>query len=70
MISRLQKHNFKFEDKPYDELIKEYPNCIAGINWWCDKYPFTDMGTPSRFNISNTEETCSAVENPGKKIIS
>ena len=53
MISRLQKHNFKFEDKPYEELIKEYPDCIAGINWWCDKYPFTDMGTPSRFNISN-----------------
>lgn len=55
MISRLQKHNFKWEDRPFDELIKEYPNCIGGLKWWCDKYPFTSMGMPSRFNISNNK---------------
>ena len=27
MISRLQRHNFKWEDKPFDELYKEYPDC-------------------------------------------
>lgn len=27
MIMRLQNHGFKWEDKPYDELVKEYPNC-------------------------------------------
>jgi 3'-phosphoadenosine 5'-phosphosulfate sulfotransferase (PAPS reductase)/FAD synthetase len=38
MLYRLQKYNFKFEDKPYEELIKEYPNCMSGVKWWCGKY--------------------------------
>lgn len=36
MIYRLQKHNFKWEDKPYEELIKEYPNCKGALKWWCN----------------------------------
>lgn len=38
MISRLQKHNFKWEDKPFDELYKEYPKCKAALRWWCSNW--------------------------------
>lgn len=34
MIMRLQKHGFKWEDKPYEELVKEYPNCKGALKWW------------------------------------
>lgn len=46
-IERLQKHKFKWEDKEYEELIKEYPNCLTGIKWWCNKW-----GEGSQFNIN------------------
>jgi 3'-phosphoadenosine 5'-phosphosulfate sulfotransferase (PAPS reductase)/FAD synthetase len=46
MIQRLQKHNFKWEDKPFDELIQEYPNCRVALKWWCNM-----NGEKSRFNI-------------------
>lgn len=45
MIERLQRHNFKWEDKPIDELLAEYPKCKGGIRWWCNDY-----GEWSRFN--------------------
>ena len=45
-ISRLQKHNFKWEDKPFEELIKEYPKCRSAWKWWCD-----NQGEGSRFSI-------------------
>ena len=35
-IQRLQKHGFKWEDKPYEELVKEYPNCRSALQWWCN----------------------------------
>ena len=35
-MSRLQKHNFKWEDKPFEELYKEYPRCKAALQWWCN----------------------------------
>lgn len=38
MIWRLQRWGFKWEDKPYEELIKEYPNCRCAIEWWCNKH--------------------------------
>lgn len=37
-IMALQKHNFKWEDKSFDELIQEYPNAKAYIKWWCNQY--------------------------------
>lgn len=46
-ISRLQRHNFKWEDKPFDELYKEYPKCKAALKWWCN-----ENGENSKFNIS------------------
>lgn len=45
-INRLQKHNFKWEDRPFEELYKEYPNCKAALLWWCN-----GKGEGSRFNI-------------------
>lgn len=35
-ISRLQARNFKWEDEPYDVLIKRYPNTIDALKWWCN----------------------------------
>lgn len=37
MTYRLQKHNFKWEDKPFEELIKEYPRCKSALEWWCNR---------------------------------
>ena len=37
-ISRLQRHNFKWEDKPFDVLYKEYPKCKAALRWWCNDF--------------------------------
>lgn len=36
-ISRLQKHGFKWEDKPFEQLYKEYPKCKAALSWWCNE---------------------------------
>ena len=35
-IQRLQKHDFKWENKPYEELVKDYPNCKSALQWWCN----------------------------------
>ena len=45
-ISRLQKHGFKWEDKSYDELVKEYPKCKSALKWWCNEHKQSN-----RFNI-------------------
>ena len=47
-ISRLQNHNFQWEDKPYSELSVKYPKCTAALRWWCNEW-----GENSRFNISH-----------------
>lgn len=41
MIERLQEHGFKFEDKPYDELVKEYEGCSVAIK--CCKFAKKDV---------------------------
>ncbi|WP_338609559.1 phosphoadenosine phosphosulfate reductase family protein [Clostridium baratii] len=46
-IERLQRHNFRWEDKSFDDLYKEYPKCKAALRWWCN-----DFGEKSKFNIS------------------
>lgn len=43
---RLQKHNFQWEDEPYEVLIKKYPKCQSALEWWCDT-----KGNGSSFNI-------------------
>lgn len=36
-IMRLQRHNFKWEDKPFDVLYEEYPHCKSALMWWCNE---------------------------------
>lgn len=47
MIERLQRHGFKWEDRPFEELLEEYPKCKGALRWWCN-----DFGEKSRFNIN------------------
>lgn len=47
MIYRLQKNNFSWEDKPFDELYSQYPNCKCALLWWCN-----GKGDGSHFNIN------------------
>lgn len=46
-IERLQRHNFKWENKSFKELYKEYPYCKAALKWWCNEW-----GEKSKFNIN------------------
>lgn len=50
MIQRLQRHNFKWENKPFDELIKLYPDCRSALMWWCD-----EREGGSKFGISRNK---------------
>lgn len=49
-IKRLQQHNFKWEDRPFEELYKEYPNCKSALEWWCSV-----KGEGSKFNIGQNK---------------
>lgn len=51
-IHSLQMNNFKWEDKPYEELIKEYPKACSALKWWCNCLSPTENG---RFNIENNK---------------
>ena len=64
MISRLQRHNFKWEDRPFDELYAEYPKCKSALPWWCNGN-VKDNGGMSTFNIDWTPHLKAfMVENP------
>lgn len=43
-IELLQKYNFDFSDRPYEELLEQYPNCSSALKWWCNL-------NKGRFNI-------------------
>lgn len=47
MIHRLQRHNFTWEDRPFDDLLAKYPRCKAALRWWCNLW-----GDGSKFNIA------------------
>lgn len=49
-IQRLQKYDFLWEDKPFNQLLEEYPKCKAALRWWCNNW-----GEKSKFNISNNK---------------
>lgn len=51
MIDRLQKSGFKWEDKPFEELVKEYPKCQYPLKWWCNKCG-NEEPEKSKFNIN------------------
>lgn len=35
-VGALQNHGFKFEDKPYEKLIQQYPGAKSYVGWWCN----------------------------------
>lgn len=37
-ISRLQQHNFKWENENFDILYKKYPHCKAALRWYCNNF--------------------------------
>lgn len=39
-ISNLQSMGFKFEDKPLEQLLQEYPKFTGSLKWWCNAYPY------------------------------
>ena len=45
-IGHLQDRNFDWSDRPYEELVLEYPKCKSALKWWCNK-----KGEGSMFNI-------------------
>lgn len=51
MMSRLQKHNFQWEDEPFEVLIEKYPNCKSALKWWCNEKAHSD-GKQSNLNIN------------------
>lgn len=36
-MSRLQKYNFEWEDRPFDELYLKYSKCKTALQWWCNE---------------------------------
>ena len=65
MIQRLQRHKFKWEDRPFEELYKEYPKCKVALQWWCN------CNISDRFNISRNRYLKEfMVANPPKFLIS
>ena len=47
-ISRLQHHDFQWEDGTLEQLEAKYPKCRAALRWWCN-----EKGGKSGFNIKN-----------------
>ena len=37
-LMRLQKHNFQWEDEPYEVLMQKYPKCKSALKWWGSVY--------------------------------
>ena len=65
-IQRLQRHNFKWEDEPFEVLSKRYPKCQAALKWWCNKW-----GEKSKFNIEYNKWLKEfIIENPPDFLIS
>lgn len=65
-IGRLQKHGFKFEDKPFEILAAEYPDGVSSVKWWCNKYTEKNgFEKVSRYDIGYNQHLKEfLVENP------
>ena len=35
-MQRLQRHNFQWEDEPFEVLYAKYPKCQSALQWWCN----------------------------------
>ena len=51
MMSRLQRHNFQWENDTYENLNAKYPGCRSAIAWWTNHRDVTKHGY-SQFNIN------------------
>lgn len=52
MLARLKRAGFKWEDKSYEELLREYPNEKTGVRWWCSWYlEQRHFSYPSQFDV-------------------
>ncbi len=51
MMYRLQKHNFQWEDEPFESLIVKYPKCKSALKWWTNQKG-NMQGKISRFDIA------------------
>lgn len=66
MISRLQRHNFQWENESFEVLNEKYPNCQSALMWWCE-----EKGENSHFNISRNQYLKEfMIQNPPKFAIS
>ena len=50
-IERLQRHNFQWENEPFEILIQRYPKCRAALRWWCNDFERKSQDRESSFNI-------------------
>ncbi len=48
-LEGLQRHDFKWEDKTFEELYKKYPKCKSYLEWWCN------MNKSDNFNIKRNK---------------
>ncbi len=70
-ISRLQAHNFQWEDEGLEILLEKYPNCRAALRWWCNDFEKSDSGRESSFNIAYNQYLKEfMIQNPPKFKIS
>ena len=51
----MQAHGFKFEDKSYDELVKEYRNISCSLKWWTNAHVLQKEYITSQFNINRNK---------------
>lgn len=49
-ISRLQRHDFEWQDDTFDFLYNKYPKCKSALEWWCNT-----KGSGSAFNIERNK---------------
>lgn len=35
-MSRLQRHDFQWEDENFEDLYIKYPKCKSALSWWCN----------------------------------
>lgn len=49
-MSRLQRHNFKWENESFEMLYRRYPKCKTALKWWCN-----ENGENSSFNIKRNK---------------
>lgn len=51
-IGRLQKYNFQWEDRPFEELAILYPKCVSAVKWWCNEYTReNNFKNPAQYDI-------------------